>query len=115
MRFLTGHNQRRDGDFTGVAQQRIFINDSGIVAVHAPVELTERSWKPRGNAIVVKELFQYRMRICRQRFWQNTIARTDLAVAVDINIMTTMSERFRSAHPSSAVHSDIAEQHDGRR
>lgn len=45
------------------------------------------------HAIVVKELFQYRMRICRQRFWQNTLARTDLAVAVDINIMTTVSER----------------------
>ena len=45
------------------------------------------------HAIVVKELFQYRMRICRQRFWQNALARTDLAVAIDINIMTTVSER----------------------
>lgn len=33
------------------------------------------------------------MRICRQRFWQNALARTDLAVAIDINIMTTVSER----------------------
>ncbi len=78
------HNQRRDGDFTGVAQQRHIHNDSGIVAVHAPVELTERSWK-RAACDSSQRTLSVPDEDLPARFWQNALARTDLAVAVDIN------------------------------